>query len=221
MSREWDDGGYIRMINGSKFYPRHPERLVPDVEEIAHHLAQVNRYNGALRRPYSVGQHCLLVEQVMREHHPECSPMDRLGALMHDAEEAYLNDMTSPVKSISHEYKELGRRVRRIIFYKLGIDHPIPLVKEIDTQLRFDEMWQLAPWGHLEVDGPHYGVHIGDMKWQAVREHFLNQYQLLIEEIGNEQRKETGISGQQSEIDTGSEESEHISGAASRHNSRS
>lgn len=61
------------------------------VEHIAHHLAQINRYTGAARRPYNVAQHSCLVSQLL-------PPRLRLAGLLHDAHEAYTGDWSSPLK---------------------------------------------------------------------------------------------------------------------------
>lgn len=66
----------------------------PDLHDIAHHLAQINRFNGACARPYSVAEHSLLVERIGQQR--GASPITRLALLMHDAHEAYAGDATRP-----------------------------------------------------------------------------------------------------------------------------
>lgn len=68
----------------------------PELEDIAHHLAQINRFTGAASRPYSVAEHSMLVERIGAER--GASPILRLALLMHDAHEAYTNDLASPSK---------------------------------------------------------------------------------------------------------------------------
>jgi len=68
----------------------------PDLGDIAHHLAMINRFNGATSRPYSVAEHSLLVERIGAAR--GASPGLRLALLMHDAHEAYVGDMISPAK---------------------------------------------------------------------------------------------------------------------------
>lgn len=67
-----------------------------DLEDIAHHLALINRFNGATNRPYSVAEHSLLVADLAAAE--GASPAVQLAALMHDAHEAYCGDVTSPVQ---------------------------------------------------------------------------------------------------------------------------
>lgn len=67
-----------------------------DLHDIAHALAQINRYTGHTSRPYSVAEHSLLVADIAAHH--GATPMLQFGALMHDAHEAYTGDVSSPVK---------------------------------------------------------------------------------------------------------------------------
>lgn len=66
------------------------------IEDIAHHLALLNRFHGATTRPYSVAEHSLLVCQLAAE--AGYTPMVQLAALLHDGHEAYTNDLASPAK---------------------------------------------------------------------------------------------------------------------------
>lgn len=68
----------------------------PHIEEIAHSLAQINRFTGHASRPYSVAEHSLLVLDLARQE--GASAIVQLGALMHDAHEAYCGDVATPIK---------------------------------------------------------------------------------------------------------------------------
>jgi hypothetical protein len=70
----------------------------PDIKDIAHHLAQINRFTGACSRPYSVAEHSLLVERIGAAR--GATPIMRLALLMHDAHEAYTSDLSSPAKAV-------------------------------------------------------------------------------------------------------------------------
>jgi hypothetical protein len=67
-----------------------------DIRDVAHHLAIVNQFNGATARPYSVAEHSLLCCDIAR--HAGASVFVQMAALMHDAHEAYINDLISPAK---------------------------------------------------------------------------------------------------------------------------
>ncbi len=66
------------------------------IHEVAHALAQINRFTGHALRPYSVAEHSLLVADLARINH--ASPSAQLAALLHDAHEAFTGDVSSPVK---------------------------------------------------------------------------------------------------------------------------
>lgn len=69
--------------------------------DIAHALAQINRFTGHARRPYSVAEHSLLVLEIMERQMPHVDLPGRMAALMHDAHEAYVGDMASPLKPLT------------------------------------------------------------------------------------------------------------------------
>lgn len=71
--------------------------------DIAHHLAQINRFTGAAVRPYSVAEHSLLVCEIAERELGIRSPSMLLAALMHDAHEAYTTDVSSPMKQVLGE----------------------------------------------------------------------------------------------------------------------
>lgn len=183
MSVDWEGGGYIRTFTGRKFYPDKPEELDANIIDIAHHLAQENRYGGALERGYSVGHHSLLVEEILRKEHPDSSPRERLTALMHDAEEAYTKDMTKPVKDVLFDFQTLAKKVKRRIFELYELDPITPRIKQIDVNLRIDEMWQLAPWAEEEIDGPYYNISIFPYRESAIKRMFLERFNKLVQEI--------------------------------------
>lgn len=72
-----------------------PEQIV--IADIAHHLSQINRFNGAACRPYSVAEHSLLVAEIV-EREFGLGVHGQLAALMQDAHEAWVGDVSSPVK---------------------------------------------------------------------------------------------------------------------------
>jgi hypothetical protein len=74
----------------------HQQLNTPCIEEIAHALAQINRFTGHARRPYSVAEHSLLVAAIAASE--GATPIAQLAALLHDAHEAYAGDVASPIK---------------------------------------------------------------------------------------------------------------------------
>jgi len=104
----------IIVTNSGKFVnlaDPQPETIC--IEDIAHHLAHINRFTGATFQGYSVASHSLYVSDLV-------APEFKLIALMHDATEAYLGDISSPLKSILPEYKVIEARMHKAIADKMG-----------------------------------------------------------------------------------------------------
>lgn len=96
------------------------------IEDIAHHLSLVCRFTGAVRVHYSVAQHSVLVSQLV-------PPEFALEGLLHDASEAYLNDIASPVKAGLPDYKATEVAMEKALATKFGLYWPkSPEVKRAD-----------------------------------------------------------------------------------------
>lgn len=90
------------------------------IDDIAHALAQINRYTGHTTRPYSVAEHSLLVCEIAAHH--GCSAVVQLGALMHDAHEAYIGDMSSPVKwAVGPSWSAFEQGFARLVRRQFGL----------------------------------------------------------------------------------------------------
>lgn len=102
------------------YYGQTVDLLDPDpetilLEDIAHNLSHIVRFNGATRYPYSVAQHSLYVSHLV-------GPGDALIGLMHDATEAYLGDVVSPLKELLPEYRLIEERMWGAICKALSLD---------------------------------------------------------------------------------------------------
>jgi hypothetical protein len=86
-------GGYLNTYTGKKFEYTYPQPEQIDIRDIAHALSHLCRFNGHTNMFYSVAQHSLLVSEKLPG-----SAEDKLGALLHDAAEAYVCDIPSPLK---------------------------------------------------------------------------------------------------------------------------
>ena len=105
---------YITTVTGKHFYPLRPKPEDVDVEDIAHALSLICRANGHFRHFYSVAQHSLACaeEAAARGHSTEVV----LGCLLHDASEAYLCDVTRPVKRHIPQYLQAEERLQAVIW---------------------------------------------------------------------------------------------------------
>lgn len=105
------------------------------IEDIAHALSNTPRFGGHLKHFYSVAQHSLSCAECIKEY--------KLEALLHDASEAYLTDMPSPIKKRMPQYKEVEDGLMKVIAEKFGFQYPLPdEVHRTDKQM-LDSEWRL------------------------------------------------------------------------------
>jgi 5'-deoxynucleotidase YfbR-like HD superfamily hydrolase len=126
-----------RMLSGRRLDLLDPSPLDIEIADIAHGLARVARWNGQTRGAhiFSVAQHTLLVEAVMREQAPRVDVTFRLAALLHDAPEYVIGDMISPFKAVlGGDYKAVERRLLAAIHIRFGL--PPVLNPEIERQIK-------------------------------------------------------------------------------------
>ncbi|NMD08072.1 MAG: hydrolase, partial [Phyllobacteriaceae bacterium] len=97
-----------RMLSGRRLDLLDPSPLDIEIEDIAHGLARVARWNGQTKgdHAFSVAQHCVVVEAIFAHTNPAATTRDRLAALLHDAPEYVVGDMISPFKAaLGVDYK--------------------------------------------------------------------------------------------------------------------
>jgi hypothetical protein len=126
-----------RMLSGRRLDLIDPSPLDIEIADIAHGLARVARWNGQTRGAhiFSVAQHTLLVEAVMRAQSPRIDMKLRLAALLHDAPEYVIGDMISPFKVVlGGDYKEVELRLLSAIHIRFGL--PPVLSSEITKQVK-------------------------------------------------------------------------------------
>ena len=126
-----------RMLSGRRLDLLDPSPLDIEIADIAHGLARVARWNGQTggAHIFSVAQHTLLVEAVMREHTPRVDTRVRLAALLHDAPEYVIGDMISPFKAVlGGDYKTVEKRLLAAIHIRFGL--PPVLAPEIERQIK-------------------------------------------------------------------------------------
>jgi hypothetical protein len=126
-----------RMLSGRRLDLIDPSPLDIEIADIAHGLARVARWNGQTSGAhiFSVAQHTLLVEAIMRTHAPRIDEKLRLAALLHDAPEYVIGDMISPFKAVlGGDYKLVEKRLLSAIHIRFGL--PAELSEDINRQIK-------------------------------------------------------------------------------------
>ncbi len=147
-----------RMLSGRRLNLLDPSPLDIEIEDIAHGLSRVPRWNGQTCGDwaFSVAQHSLLVERIVGLTAPELAPRWRLAALLHDGPEFVIGDLISPFKAvIGGDYKTLEHRLLAAIHLHCGIPAEVPktaaaTIKKADVAAAWFEATQLA--GFAEAD---------------------------------------------------------------------
>ncbi|HEY2837212.1 MAG TPA: HD family hydrolase [Rhizomicrobium sp.] len=141
-----------RMLSGRRLDLLDPSPLDVEIDDIAHGLARVARWNGQTKgsHAFSVAQHSVLVERLVGEFSPRLSREARLMALLHDAPEYVVGDLISPFKAaIGIDYKQLELKLQAAIHLRFGLPSAVPkalavLFKKADHLSAYHEATQLA-----------------------------------------------------------------------------
>lgn len=148
------------MLSGRRLDLIDPSPLDVEIEDIAHGLARVARWNGQTLgdHAFSVAQHSLVVEEVCRDLSPGLSADKCLIALLHDAPEYVIGDMISPFKAVlGPGYREFEDSLERAIHIRFGLPPKTDaklkkLIKRADHISAWLEAVQLAGFSSLEAD---------------------------------------------------------------------
>jgi 5'-deoxynucleotidase YfbR-like HD superfamily hydrolase len=185
-----------RMLSGRRLDLLDPTPVDIEIEDIAHGLAFVARWNGQTKGdwPYSVAEHSLLVEEILTRMIPEVGAKWRLAALLHDAPEYVIGDMISPVKSaVGSGYGVLDERLTAAIHIRFGLPAVLPAeikktIKVADRISAWLEAVTIAGFNRAEADKLFgkpdeqfiSGFDILLRPASAVRSAFINRYNELI-----------------------------------------
>ncbi|MCO4826516.1 MAG: HD family hydrolase [Amylibacter sp.] len=149
-----------RMLSGRRLDLLDPTPMDIEVEDIAHGLAFVARWNGQTKGDYaySVAEHSLLVTDIFTTQNPNAPVKWQLAALLHDAPEYVIGDMISPVKAaVGPSYGELDDRLTAAIHIRFGLPAQIPVtikkqIKAADKISAWLEAVQIAGFTAAEAD---------------------------------------------------------------------
>ena len=141
-----------RMLSGRRLDLLDPSPLDIEIEDIAHGLARVARWNGQTRgdHAFSVAQHCVVVDAIFAHLNPAANVPERLTALLHDAPEYVIGDMISPFKAaLGVDYKSFENRLLAAIHLRFGLpavprSDLVDQIKQADRVAAYLEATQLA-----------------------------------------------------------------------------
>jgi hypothetical protein len=184
-----------RMLSGRRLDLIDPAPVDVEIEDIAHGLARVARWNGQTHgdHAFSVAQHSLLVEQLGHQIYREMDASWHLAFLLHDAPEYVIGDLISPFKAaLGVDYKQVENRLLRAIHIRFGLpgepdEELTTRIKGADRAAAWLEATQLAGFSLKEAT-----QFFGDAPWiknppdltplppETVKQHFLRRFTQLL-----------------------------------------
>lgn len=170
---------YIQTNSGRKFDVVDCGLDEIDIVDIAHGLSHICRFTGQIPAFYSVAQHCTEMSYLAPDEY-------KLDALLHDASEAYLGDVSKHIKELIGEpYRALERNLTAKIALRFGICNPMPqCIKTLDGDMLETEFKQI--WRKRDPAIPSYGnelpIMLRPVDPHLAREVFLSRYYFLVKE---------------------------------------
>lgn len=186
---------------GRRFDLAAPKPSMVHIDDVAWHLSMINRFTGAAIRPYSVAEHCLLVAEILERSVAGIDAMCLRAALLHDAPEAYTNDLSSPMKRrIGHAWTAAESPIVHAVEQHFGIvaaarDHALAIhyadlvalaTERRDLLIDHEEEWPMLR-GVEPVDWIDLNARDG-MDWTDWRLAYLARHEelsALIEALGH------------------------------------
>lgn len=187
-----------RMLSGRRLDLLDPSPMDIEIEDIAHGLARVARWNGQTlgEHGFSVAQHSLVVEEIAAHLSPGLDAKWRLAALLHDAAEYVIGDMISPFKAaLGVSYKDFETRLETAIHIRFGLPVTTPaqirkLIKQADRACAFFEAVQLAGFTPAEAlsffgqPPAGYNLIIDPLPASQAQARYVDRFRLLSEAAG-------------------------------------
>ena len=178
MLPERTSSNWITTFNGHQFWPLNPRTEDLDIQDIAHALSNICRFTGHTRHFYSVAQHSVLASEW-------CNPDIARWCLMHDAAEAYINDIAKPVKRCLDIVNEAETVILKLVSEVWGLLWPMPeYVKTIDLRMLATERRDVVPhsfkhaWHSTENTTPYPEI-IEPWPSLTAEAKFLNRFYVL------------------------------------------
>lgn len=173
---------WIQTYTGKKFYLLEPKPHMFDIRDIAHALSMICRFNGHIKSFYSVAEHSVYVSRIARQGM-------KLSALMHDAAEAYVGDMVSPLKHslAGDEYAKVEDNLMKVMSevfdFKYPLDPYIHLCDKVQLMAEARELLEHTPdWIPTEAQQEKYigkyGLKPFSIPTERAEELFLTHYNI-------------------------------------------
>jgi len=194
-----------RMLSGRRLDLLNPDPNDIAIEDIAHGLSRVARWNGQTsgEHVFTVAQHSLLVEHIVGREHPEWPDAWLLGALLHDAPEYVVGDLISPFKAaIGIDYKAFEIRLLEAIHLRFDLPERLPedvtaAIKDADRVAAYFEATLIAGFEQNEAmrffghppewpaeDVTRIRAHVMPMPLTTVHKNFLVRFAELTKDAG-------------------------------------
>ena len=188
-----------RMLSGRRLDLLDPSPMDIEIEDIAHGLSFVARWNGQTEGDfsYSVAEHSLLVEKIFFKLNPKVSNKWKLAALLHDAPEYVIGDMISPVKAaIGPTYAQLEDKLIEAIHIRFGLPAKVPSniklqIKKADKISAWLEATLIAGFS-IDEANKFFGVPPGEFfnyqelvlkQPMIVKSKFIERFEALLQSI--------------------------------------
>lgn len=168
--------GKFTTYSGVEFMPEMLQINDINIQDIAHALARICRFNGHIKGYYSVAQHCIWVSDSLKKL--GASAQTQMCGLLHDASEAYLGDIPTPIKKVLSDYVLLETQYQNTIFKHFNLSNNWEkmhlIIKEIDGDILKKE------WKRFNRDCQEYEIdNIQNSFFDKIEKDYLNLYYLL------------------------------------------
>jgi hypothetical protein len=177
-------GDFLGTFTGKRFFPIDPKPEEVSIEDIAQSLSKICRFNGHTKRFYSVAEHSLNVERLLRKQ--GCNKIVRLYGLLHDAAEAYCCDIPRPLKRILYGYDQIENGIMQAIYTAFELPEPNEFQKQLislaDNYILAVESRELMSntdkWHLVEVDKSETLT-----KWDEICIRYMSDVRYLLEQV--------------------------------------
>lgn len=173
---------FMQTYTGKKIYFESPSPDSIDIEDIAQGLSNICRFSGQCKRFYSVAEHSLLVSE-------QCLEPSKLKGLLHDAQEAYIQDIISPLKSLLPNYRHIESRFSYVISEKFNLSGNDLEIHEIDLRILATErdivFRNRVLWGDfMDKINPFDDLDFNFYSPKEAKQKFLEKFHELCEKQG-------------------------------------